>query len=171
MVIARQFASALAWVWTAFIVALLVVVVVAKAGGWQFDAVRTASMTPTVPRDSLAVITGVDVADVATGDIVTFKTNSGAVVMHRVVEVIEHNGVLRFRTQGDFNDDPDPGLTHGDAIEGQMRWAVPRLGAVALSLRAPWGLIWLVAVPAPLLMFAWWPRRLDADRAVRVVGA
>jgi len=155
--------SIVAWIWAAVVAVLLVALVFATTAGWQFSAVRSASMAPAVPRDSLAITTDIDPAEIEIGDIVTFRADSGAVVMHRVVEILDVNGVLRFRTQGDRNDDPDPGLTREDAIERRMRWSVSNMGAVTASLRPPGGLLWLVVLPGLLLTIAQRPRNRGSD--------
>jgi signal peptidase I len=162
----HRIVSIVALIWAAVVAALLVALVFATTAGWQVSAVRSASMAPAVPRDSLAITAEVDPADIVLGDIVTFRADSGAVVMHRVVEILDVNGVLRFRTQGDLNDDPDPGLTREDAIERRMRWSVSNLGAVTASLRPPGGLIWLAVLPGLLLTIAQrpWNRGSDVEK-------
>ena len=159
----HRLVSIVAWIWAAVVVTLLVVLVFATAAGWQFSAVRSSSMAPAVPRDSLAITTDIDPADVVIGDIVTFRADSGAVVMHRVVEILDVNGVLRFRTQGDLNDDPDPGLTREEAIERRMRWSISGLGAITALLRAPGGLVWLVVLPGLLVTIAQRPWRRGSE--------
>lgn len=93
-----------------FLSVVLISVLMAKSRGetpnllgYQLYVVQSGSMSPTlkvgaviisqIPKDNYAL---------EKDDIVTFKTESGAIVTHRIIEVLkDENGQVRYRTKGD----------------------------------------------------------------------
>ncbi|PYG87096.1 signal peptidase [Ruminiclostridium sufflavum DSM 19573] len=71
--------------------------------GYQLYTVQSGSMSPTLPIGSIILSKKTDdAAALKAGDIVTFSLN-GAVVTHRIIEVINDNGI-KYRTKGDNPD-------------------------------------------------------------------
>ncbi|MBC8091842.1 MAG: signal peptidase I, partial [Pseudonocardia sp.] len=95
----------------ALLLALAVAVVPAAVGGSTLT-VLSGSMEPTLPVGSVVVVRPRPPAEIGTGDVITFLardpgSDATRVVTHRVVEVLPGP---EFRTRGDANPDPDPGL-------------------------------------------------------------
>ncbi|MCP5024802.1 MAG: signal peptidase I [Actinomycetia bacterium] len=151
-------AAIAAWLWVLGAVVAVLGLGFLRLQGWHLDVVATASMSPTIPRGSLALTSGVEPLEISVGDVVVYRGQGEARIMHRVIEVIEHDGVLRFRTQGDLNEDPDPGLVHQDDVEQGLRWSKPELGRVLSDLEPVRLILWFVVLPFPLLLVAWRPR-------------
>jgi len=96
--------------------------------GYQLYVVKSNSMAPTldvgtvilskIPEDS----TKLDV-----NDIVTFKTISGAVVTHRIIEVIETgDGKVKYRTKGDNpTNSPDTELLDPERVMAKFVLKIP----------------------------------------------
>jgi len=157
----------LTWVWAIVTVVVLVVLVWMRLAGWRMDVVSTASMDPAIPSGSLVISAPVDPRKIVVGDVVVFRSRNGAAVMHRVVDIIVQGEVLRFRTQGDLNDDPDPELVHQDSVLRQSRWTLKGFGGTASALALPRGLLWLVGIPLGLLVLSLVLRPPDRDVADR----
>lgn len=123
----------IAWFVIAAVVAMLAVcVVIPRIGGGTPYSILTGSMRPDFPPGTLVVVKPVDTKDIRVGDVVTYQLKSGesTVVTHRVVAITSEQGALRFHTQGDANNGPDPKLVIPDQIQGKLWYALPRLGRV-----------------------------------------
>ena len=135
--------------------------------GGQLDVVETGSMAPAIPQGALAISMPVDAADVVVDDVITFVGPTGSLVMHRVVDVFENQGLHRYRTQGDANATADPGLLREANIERRVAWSANGLGWAARAVQPPLGVLWLIGLPL-LLQFAAWAvgRRTSAATLV-----
>ena len=118
--------------------------------------VHTDSMAPAFQSGDLIIglRTGADA--VRPGDVISFldpASPSGAVVTHRVTEVIKaSDGTYAFRTKGDANRTADEEPVPGDALAAVWKGACVRgLGRVLSFLRTGPGLFLCFA--APLLLF------------------
>lgn len=145
----RQFASAVTWVGLALLFPLVVFFVSCWLLGWRLQPVLTGSMTPTYEVGSLMVVTPVDVSDVGVGTTIAFSPVDGGerLVSHRVIERLELDSGIAFRTQGDANRMPDAQLVPARQVRGRVRWHVVGLGRWLRWLEWPRGLFVLV-VPA-----------------------
>jgi signal peptidase len=123
--------------------------------GWELQVVLSGSMEPTYPVGSLNLVQPLEASEVEAGMPMAFWAPSDAKVMvtHRVVEVVQLEDGLYFRTQGDANEDPDPELVPADNVVGRVRWHIPYLGHLVRRLRDRQGFLLLMAVPAGLLVF------------------
>lgn len=76
--------------------------------GYQLYRVQTGSMSPTLPIGSIILSKRPEnSASLEVDDIVTFE-QGGKIITHRIIEVIEKNNVIRYRTKGDNpNNSPD----------------------------------------------------------------
>lgn len=70
--------------------------------GYQIYEVQTGSMDPTLPVKSLILSEKVEnPTDLQKGDIITFINSDGMTVTHRIVEVVDQDGEVGYRTKGD----------------------------------------------------------------------
>lgn len=142
-------------IWGALVVISLLLMVGMRLAGVQFNVVQTASMTPALPIDTLTMTRPVDPASIAVDDVIMFANREGELVMHRVTEIIEHNGVRRFRTKGDANRTTDTQLVHEKSVTGGLVGSAPNVGSFARSVQSPIGFVYLAGFMAPLLAWAW----------------
>ncbi|MCS7131655.1 MAG: signal peptidase I, partial [Hadesarchaea archaeon] len=70
-------------------------------------------------------------------DIIVFYSESqGALIVHRVREVlVNEDGQIKFRTQGDANLWPDPKLVNPEDSRGRVRFVIPKVGYLSLFIR------------------------------------
>lgn len=97
--------------------------------GYYFFTVKTGSMVPTLPIGCYVIVhESADPANIEKGTIVTFHFINGTIVTHRVIDVLNTEEGVRYRTKGDNPDnDPDPELLSPDRI----------IGTVELVIRMP----------------------------------
>ena len=145
----------------------IVVLVLARVGGVQVRAVSTGSMSPTLPVGSLAIVDDVRATDVFVGDIVMFSDNQDRLLLHRVIEIIDHEDLQLLRTKGDNNQVPDTGLVTPDHLIGRLRGSVPKLGGIATDAYGPKGILLIVLAQLP---FAARAARRPKSQPARVVA-
>jgi len=153
-----------AWLGAALgVLAAAAVLTVAVGGvpGYRFYAVRTASMSPTIPPRSLVVVR---VGDYRLGQPVTFY-RAGAVVTHRFVGRTPTGDLV---TQGDANPTADASAVPPSAVVGGVVWAPRQLGYWVVYLRSPLGLASVLVSIALLWQLA---ALGDADAARRRLRA
>ena len=63
-----------------------------------------------------------------------FEKN-GIVVIHRVEKIETVNGITRYYTKGDANDDMDAGYIHRSSIIGLVNFKIPYIGYPTLWMR------------------------------------
>lgn len=114
--------------------------------------VLSGSMEPAIPTGGVVFVYGTQPENLEKGDIITFQTDGDQVTTHRIIEVVERNGDLSFRTQGDANDDPDPGFIQPDEVVGEVKWWVPYLGYVIEWAGSVNAYLLLVLIPAVLII-------------------
>ncbi len=93
--------------------------------GYSLYQVKTGSMVPTLPIGSFIVTREPDdPAALPEGTVITFRTTGGAIITHRIVEVVEDEGV-RYRTKGDNPlNAPDLELVTPDRVLGMLQFSV-----------------------------------------------
>lgn len=112
--------------------------------GYQAFVIRTGSMKPTIPPQSLVVVAK---GKYEVGQVVSF-VKDGSVVSHRIVE---RRGDGSFTTKGDANDVADTSPVQPAQIVGGVVSHVDRLGFWVVYLRNPMTLLSL----AMLGVFLW----------------
>jgi signal peptidase len=122
-------------------------------GTWTpIFAIPSNSMSPTINVGDLVLAKGVEPSSVNVGDIVVFNVPSPydkihpSPIIHRVVEKIDLNGTLYFKTKGDNNPSEDPWLLPAGNVVGVYAWRIPYMGYPILFLRSPYGLALVVVL-------------------------
>jgi signal peptidase len=100
-------------------------------------AVVSNSMYPTFERGDLIFVKGVDSPDeIKRGDIIVFQLDGDPETkVHRVVEIENNDGQLRFRTKGDHNPNIDPWNVSFEEVKGRVLFWIPKLGYLSLWIR------------------------------------
>lgn len=133
---AKRIVSILLTLAILFLAAVFVSVYIAKNRGetpslfgYRLFIVQTGSMSPTFEVGSVIVAKKVtDPAALSVGDIVTFSTQSGALVTHRIIEVVydDNNAFVGYRTKGDNPvNSPDVDLLKPEQIVAVFVTKVP----------------------------------------------
>ncbi len=102
--------------------------------------VESESMVPTLNVGDLLVLQAQPESQIVVGNIIVFNTNyHDKPIVHRIIEIQNVTGELHYITQGDNNNDPDPGYRVYSDIIGVVVLAVPYIGHVTLFLHQPYG--------------------------------
>jgi len=122
------------------------------AGADHSYVVVSGSMSPQIDAGDMVVIRAVPTDSIRVGDVITFTSAGVGRTTHRVVEVVDRGNGHYFRTKGDANENPDPGLVDPSQVVGRVWFHVPYVGYVILFANSKSGILALVVVPAVLLV-------------------
>ena len=138
-------------------------------GGYSPMIVLTDSMLPEISSGDLIIAKKIDPKEVKVGDVISFfdpAGNGSSVVTHRVIEIVEENGVTKWRTRGDNNNTEDRVLVPFENLVGIWQGArIAGGGNVAMFLQTTPGLIICVVCPVVLLVGYDMLRRKKYDKA------
>ena len=141
---------------------------VPSVGGKFPMIVLTDSMYPVIESGDLIICNTAEAEDIAVGDVISFYDPMGSgtsVVTHRVLEIMEEDGQLSFRTKGDNNNAEDQVAVPEKNLVGRYRSRIPGAGNIAMFMQTTPGLIVCVVLPIVLLVGYDVLRRRKYDKA------
>lgn len=102
--------------------------------------VLTDSMYPVIESGDLIICKGAEAEEIQVGDIIAFFDPAGngtTIVTHRVIEVVEEQGQLAWRTKGDNNNTEDRLPVTADKLVAVYEGTrIPGFGNVALFMQS-----------------------------------
>lgn len=115
--------------------------------------VTSDSMLPTLERGHLLILQRQAPEDIHVGDIIVYNADwhTQAPVVHRIIQIENVTGELRYYTQGDNNSQPDPFYRTYENIVGVVVFTIPYIGNITLFLQQP-GVLPIVLVFLIILM-------------------
>ena len=128
---------------------------VPSVGGYLPLIVLTDSMYPEIKSGDLIICHTVDADDVELNDVIAFfdpEGNGTSIVTHRVVEIVETDGELSFRTRGDANNTEDKSLVPAKNLVGEYRSRIAGAGNIAMFMQSTAGLIICVVLPILIIV-------------------
>lgn len=110
---------------------LVLVLAAAWLTGWSVQVVRTDSMEPSIPKGAAVLVRPASFFDLQVGDVAMYSDGGrdGAMVLHRVAEVVDRGEYIR--TRGDASQSVDRLPVAADAVRGEYVATLARLGPVA----------------------------------------
>ncbi len=124
-----------------------------------FHPVSSESMVPTLKVGDLIMVTGTEPRNVKVSQIIVFHNprNHEMLIVHRVMRIIEKDGVLYFETKGDNNPGADswspyPGVPER-LLVGVVIGTIPYVGHVILFLKEPIGMMGIVLLTALVVIY------------------
>ena len=101
---------------------------VPSIGGMLPLIVLTDSMYPEIESGDLILCHTAEAEDIRVDDVISFfdpAGNGSSIVTHRVIEIVEEDGALLFRTRGDNNNTEDKELVPAANLVGVYRSRIP----------------------------------------------
>lgn len=99
----------------------------------------TGSMEPLIFPGDMVLISKIsdprEVREIMVGDVIQFQREDGLPVLHRVVEIVNQEGVVAYRTKGDNNSKNDEELVQGENIRGRLYKVIPKIGIPTMIFR------------------------------------
>ena len=140
---------------------------VPQIGGIFPLIVCTDSMSPDINGGDLIFCKQEKIDEIKVGDVISFFDPAGSnssIVTHRVVEIIDKDGDISFKTKGDANNIADELLVTEDDLIGVYKTKIPNLGYVALFIQTPKGMVISILCPIILLIGYDMLRRRQYDK-------
>ena len=128
---------------------------VPSIGGTFPLIVLTDSMYPDIKSGDLIICNTAEAEDVKVNDVISFFDPAGngtSIVTHRVIEIVEEDGEILFRTRGDNNNTEDKELVPAENLVGVYKMRVAGAGHIAMFMQSTAGLIICVVLPIILLV-------------------
>lgn len=117
--------------------------------------VLTDSMHPEIESGDLIICNTAEAENIKVNDVISFFDPAGSgtsIVTHRVIEVVEEDGEILFRTRGDNNNTEDKDLVPAENLVGVYKMRIAGAGHVAMFMQSTVGLIICVVLPIILLV-------------------
>jgi signal peptidase len=132
---------------------LLVVFVVLPLYGVSLAMVLSESMTPVLEMGGVIGFQKVDFSAVKVNDIIVFKLSGQDIsVTHRVIEKIETEEGIGFKTKGDANEEPDPWIVRKGDFLGKVVFHIPWIGYANMLLRTRLGFFLVMGLPSAVAL-------------------
>ena len=119
--------------------------------GWKPFIVLSGSMETEIYSGDLVVVKDVGTKGLKVNDIIAFKSGD-IVVTHRIVEIINEDGTIKYKTKGDNNNTQDVGEVLPEQVEGLYKFKVRKLGNLAMFMQTPIGMVACLSIPLLLLV-------------------
>lgn len=115
--------------------------------GYKPFIVLSGSMQTQIAVGDLVVVKEVDPAKLKVNDIIAFRSSDDYVTTHRIINIVDVNGVKAFETKGDSNNIKDNDLVYPEKVEGIYKFRIAKLGKFILFIQEPSGfLVCMIAV-------------------------
>ncbi len=117
----------------------------------NFYTILTQSMYPNIKAGDIVITYKHDDGVYKKGDVITFVSKTanatGITITHRVIKVMEEDGVHFYKTKGDNNNVEDSGLTPEGNVFGKVVLTVPKIGTIQQFLVTKTGWICAIVIP------------------------
>ena len=97
--------------------------------------IATPSMTGELNKGDAAIYEKLGDSPVIEGQVIVFEQND-TVIVHRVVDIQTINGITRYYTKGDANEDLDAGYILRSDIIGLVSYKIPYIGYPTIWIRS-----------------------------------
>ncbi len=113
--------------------------------GYKNFIIVSKSMENTINKNDVIIIREVQKDEIHKDDIIAFFQNN-EVITHRIVDIVEDNGVTKYLTKGDNNLHEDKDLVTYEQIEGKYQFKISGFGIILKILKNPITLIILIII-------------------------
>lgn len=118
----------------ALVIMLGTVMLVSNQFTYGAYVIATPSMTGEINQGDVALYKKIEDTPVNEGDVIVFEKDN-TVIVHRVVDIQTINGITRYYTKGDANEDLDAGFIYRSDIIGHVDYKIPYIGFPTLWVR------------------------------------
>ncbi len=115
--------------------------------GYKPLMVVSHSMEDYINKGDLVIVKMVDKSNLQKQDIIAYRLEGqNFVVTHRINDIKEVDGEIKYQTKGDNNSTPDGDLIKFSEVEGKYVTKIPKLGNFLLFMQDPKGLVIMLLV-------------------------
>lgn len=113
--------------------------------GYKPFIVLSGSMESSIQKGDLVITKITDPKTLKENDIIAFRDVEGTVTTHRIIELVENEGISYFVTKGDNNTTQDLNLVEYDDVEGIYIGRIPNVGNIMNAFSDPTVIVIIVA--------------------------
>ena len=117
------------------IVMFSIVLLISGQFRYRLIVIATPSMTGSINEGDAIIYEDYDGQPIEEETVVVFTTNEKNLIVHRVVDIKQENGIIYYTTKGDANDSADAGYITEENLRGVVLFKLPYIGQVSLWLR------------------------------------
>ena len=105
--------------------------------GYKPFIVLSGSMETEIHRGDLIIVKEIEPSELVLEDVIAFRDNEETITTHRIIEIVERDGITYFITKGDNNTSQDQNLVEFEDVEGIYIGRIPGVGTIMNSLAEP----------------------------------
>lgn len=105
--------------------------------GYKPFIVLSGSMETKIYRGDLIFVKEIDPSELVLEDIIAFRDAEETITTHRIIDIVDKDGITYFVTKGDNNNSQDQNLVEYEDVEGIYVGRVPNVGNIMNSLAEP----------------------------------
>ena len=113
--------------------------------GFKSFVIISESMEPTIMTGDAILVKEVKQEELKVKDIISFQ-DGDSINTHRIVEILEDNGIIKYKTKGDNNKKEDKELVTYDKIEGGYQFRIKGFGKIVEEIKNKITLVVLLIV-------------------------
>ena len=102
------------------------------------SAIATGSMEPLIKPGDVTLLQKVNKIEqidaLQVGEIIQFKREN-ILITHRIMEIVEKDGIKQYKTKGDNNSVEDQSLVRPEDVKGIYRYVIPKIGWPTLMFK------------------------------------
>lgn len=118
--------------------------------GYKNFIISSGSMEPTLKIGDIIIVK--ENEQLSVNDIISFNNSGNAIVTHRIIEIIEKDNNIYYKTKGDANNSSDEELLEKENIEGKYVFKIPKVGKAIMFLQTKAGLAVVLLVLAVIYL-------------------
>lgn len=96
--------------------------------------VLSGSMEPDINIGDIVIVKQANKEEINVGDVISFSKGN-SIITHRVVEILDTEGVAQYKTKGDNNNTEDIGMIKYENINGKLSNTIPKLGYLVIFIQ------------------------------------
>ncbi len=105
--------------------------------GYKPFIVLSGSMETEIYKGDLVIVKNILPETLQVNDIIAFRDAEDTVTTHRIIDIVNKEGVNYFITKGDNNNTQDQNLVEYSDVEGKYVLRIPGIGSIMNSLAKP----------------------------------
>ena len=131
--------------------------------GYKTFVIVSGSMEPTIMTQDAILVKEVPENEIRINDIISFSQGDN-IITHRVIGIVEEDGITKYRTKGDNNNTEDKKKITYEQIEGKYQFKMKQLGIVTQIIKNKMTLIVLVFI---IILMYCYKRKIEMKKQER----
>lgn len=131
--------------------------------GYKTFVIVSRSMEPTIMTQDAILVKEVPENEIRINDIISFSQGEN-IITHRVVGIVEEDGITKYKTKGDNNNTEDKKKITYEQIEGKYQFKMKQLGIVTQIIKNKMTLIVIVFI---IILMYCYKRKMEMKKQER----